>query len=133
MTVTVTVYYLENISQISAKANNTAVIDRNSRVYAWGDNTSQQLGDYTLSSRLCKVHHAKYIQHINMTPNYELTNVMAISVGFEHMLSIDYDGNVAIWGKVIDDNGAFTVYDRANGVVAGRNRNSNRFSITWRY
>ncbi len=52
-------------------------------------------------------------------PNYELTNVMAISVGFEHMLSIDYDGNVAIWGKVIDDNGAFTVYDRANGVVAG--------------
>ena len=44
---------------------------------------------------------------------------MAISVGFEHMLSIDYDGNVAIWGKVIDDNGAFTVYDRANGVVAG--------------
>ena len=26
-------YYIENISQISAKANNTAVIDRNSRVY----------------------------------------------------------------------------------------------------
>ena len=44
---------------------------------------------------------------------------MAISVGYEHMLSIDYVGNVAVWGKVIDNSGAYTVYDRANGVVAG--------------
>lgn len=111
-------YYLENISQISAKANNTAVIDRNSRVYAWGDNTSQQLGDYTLSADYASTPRKVYTTY-QYDPNYELTNVMAISVGFEHMLSIDYDGNVAIWGKVIDDNGAFTVYDRANGVVAG--------------
>lgn len=111
-------YYLENISQISAKANNTAVIDRNSRVYAWGDNTSQQLGDYTLSADYASTPRKVYTTY-QYDPNYELANVMAISVGFEHMLSIDYDGNVAIWGKVIDDNGAFTVYDRANGVVAG--------------
>ncbi len=45
-----------------------------------------------------QVHHAKVYTTYQYDPNYELTNVMAISVGFEHMLSIDYDGNVAIWG-----------------------------------
>ena len=85
-------YYLENISQISAKANNTAVIDRNSRVYAWGDNTYGQLGQNTSGSS------SAVLQAVKKSNGESITNAVAVAAADNYSLALTADGIVYAWG-----------------------------------
>ncbi|MBQ3463772.1 MAG: hypothetical protein IJH36_11855, partial [Clostridia bacterium] len=111
-------YYIENISRISAKGNNSAAIGDNTKVFTWGDNRYSQLGGGSfanLYSALPVIVYAAW----NYDPNYELANIMQISVGFDHMTAVDYSGNVSVWGTVVDEQGISHAYTVANAVAAG--------------
>jgi alpha-tubulin suppressor-like RCC1 family protein len=72
--------------EISCGNNHSLAIDKNGRAWAWGLNTTSQLGDGTMSSRLTPVSVAGNITFCK------------ISAGNTHSLAIDKNGRAWGWG-----------------------------------
>ncbi|MCC8065996.1 MAG: hypothetical protein LIO94_02670, partial [Clostridiales bacterium] len=91
-------YYIERVSQISAKADNTAAVNEDTEVYVWGDNSSNQLGNPNYTDAYSTIPKQAYADY-EYGGDYKLKNIFAVAVGFNHIISIDNDGNAAIWGN----------------------------------
>jgi len=73
-------------TQISTGATHSVAIDTSSKLYAWGLNSSGQLGLNDLNSRSAPV-------QIGLSTNYN-----NISAGSEHTIALDSVGTLYIWG-----------------------------------
>jgi alpha-tubulin suppressor-like RCC1 family protein len=70
---------------IAAGAHHTLALKPDGTVWAWGSNTSGQLGDGTDSQR--------------NSPVQVLTGIVAIAAGYEHSLAITSTGTLLAWGE----------------------------------
>ncbi|MCM8816517.1 MAG: hypothetical protein NC913_03270 [Candidatus Omnitrophica bacterium] len=78
--------FLSDIRQVAAGGRHSLALDKDGNVWAWGDNTSGQLGNGT-----------------NDDSNYPvavigLPEIKSVAAGLNHSLAIDKDGNVWVWG-----------------------------------
>ena len=78
---------LTNVIAISAGVSHTVALRADGTVWAWGSNSSGQLGDNTITAR----HTPVQVQN--------LTNVIAISAGGSHTVALRADGTVWAWGN----------------------------------
>ncbi len=82
---------MEGVSQAVAVASfsgSSLVLKQDGLLWAWGDNSSGQLGDGTLVSRRTP------------QPVPGLANLVAVSVGYSsHVLALSGDGRVWAWGQ----------------------------------
>jgi len=85
----VQVYGLSGVTAISAGENHTVALKTDGTVWAWGSNTSGQLGDGT---------GGEYETSIISVQASSLTGVTAISAGEEHTVALKSDGTVWTWG-----------------------------------
>ena len=87
---------LNQISDIDGGASHSLAVKGNDTVWAWGANTSGQLGDGSTTSR-------SYAGQVktNSTPTY-LTGITAASAGFDHSLALKSDETVWAWGDNTD-------------------------------
>jgi len=78
---------ITNIVAISQGGDARYVLDQNGKVWAWGTNSSGQLGDGTTTD--------------NFTPTIvkNLPQIKAISAGFNSVLALDTNGDVWAWGR----------------------------------
>lgn len=76
---------LPSIVAIAAGEEHSLALDRQGRVWAWGKNSTGQLGDGTTAHR-----HAPAL--------VALDRVIAISAGSGHCLAVRADGGVSAWG-----------------------------------
>jgi hypothetical protein len=77
---------LSNIAKVSSNGNHTLALANDGTVWAWGSNSSGQLGDGTSQVRQAPVHVAG------------LTNVVAIAAANSYSLAMKADGTVWAWG-----------------------------------
>lgn len=94
---------LVGITQISAGASHVLALKNDGTVWAWGLNTSGQLGDNTVTQRNAPV------QVLN------LTNVVDVSAGAAYSLAVKSNGTVWAWGLN-------TSYQLGDGTIAQRNQ-----------
>jgi alpha-tubulin suppressor-like RCC1 family protein len=78
---------ISNITAISAGYNHNLALKSDGTVWAWGLNSSGQLGDGTNANRTTPVQISG------------LTGVTAISGGYLHSLALKSDGTVWAWGS----------------------------------
>ncbi len=78
---------LENIVYIAAGQNYSAAINAKGEVYTWGFNTNGQLGDGTSTHKYTPVR-----------VKANLTGILQIACGANHMLALKTDGSVYVWG-----------------------------------
>lgn len=76
----------QNSASIAAGEYHTLAVGSSGSVWAWGLNTSGQLGDHTI------------IERTRPTPVVGLRGVIAVSSGAYHSLALRGDGTVAAWG-----------------------------------
>lgn len=74
------------IQSISAGNDHTCVVGSNGRVYCWGGNGSNQIGDGTRADRLVPV------------VTHTITGVKQVSSGFSHSCAVTYSGLAYCWG-----------------------------------
>ena len=77
---------LTQVTAIAAGSEHTVALKSDGSVWAWGANSSAQLGDGTTTDRLTPVQVAG------------LSSVMAIAAGDAHTLALKSDGTVWAWG-----------------------------------
>ena len=92
---------LLNVATVAAAANHTIVSKGDGTGWAWGLNTSGQLGDGTTTQRLLPVQVSG------------LTNIVDVRAGATHSLALGSDGLVRTWGA--NDTGQL-----GDGTSAGR-------------
>ncbi|HLY74751.1 MAG TPA: RCC1 repeat-containing protein [Planctomycetota bacterium] len=80
---------ISGVSQISAGNAHALALTSDGRVWAWGDNSSGQLGNGTTVSNPIP------------QPVPSLTNVVAVCAGIYHSLALGSDGTVWAWGGTI--------------------------------
>jgi alpha-tubulin suppressor-like RCC1 family protein len=78
---------LSNVIAVSAGQGHSVALKSDGTVWAWGQNSSGQLGDNTLTQRLTPVQVSG------------LTSVQAISAGGSHTVALKSDGTVWTWGS----------------------------------
>jgi alpha-tubulin suppressor-like RCC1 family protein len=78
---------IKTFCQISAGASHSLAIDKNGRAWAWGNNSSGQLGDNSITSKLTPVSVLGAIK-----------TFCQISAGINHSLAIDKNGRAWGWG-----------------------------------
>src|SRR5690606_21063826 len=85
--------YLEHIVQISAGNTHPLAVDENGAAWAWGSNSSGQLGDNTTVS--------KYVptQIVDSIGTGHLSDVVYLDGGSGHSLALKADGTVWAWGS----------------------------------
>jgi len=77
---------------IASAGHHTIALKGDGTVWTWGRNSSGQLGDGTLDSRL------KPVQVVGPSSGF-LTGVTAISSGYDHTITLKGDGTVWTWGN----------------------------------
>lgn len=78
---------IDNITSIATKGWHNLALTSDGKVFAWGNNTNNQLGDGTRSER-------------NIPFNVEgLEDIIDIGSGWQHSLAIRSDGTVWAWGN----------------------------------
>lgn len=83
---------LTNMKAISAGNYHAGAVGYNGDVFMWGKNTSRQLGDRTRDDRYAA------IQTTDTAGEGRLTNVQALSCGYEYTIAVQKDGTVLAWG-----------------------------------
>ena len=81
-----------NVIAVYAGGFHTVAIDNDGNLWAWGYNSSAQLGDGTYSNR-------SYPVKVKSGASTFFTNVKAISAGVSHTVAIKEDGSVWAWGR----------------------------------
>ena len=92
---------LTGVTQISAGASHSLALRSDATVWAWGDNTNNELGDGTVATRYAPV----------AVPG--LGGVTQVSAGWVHSLAVLSDGTVKDWGS--NQNG-----ELGDGTTSGR-------------
>ena len=82
---------VKTFCQISAGGEHSVAIDKNGRVWSWGNNFYGQLGDGTLTCRCTPVSIAGTSK-----------TFCEISAGISHSVAIDKNGRVWVWGYNVD-------------------------------
>lgn len=83
---------LTDVCAISAAADHTLALKKDGTVWAWGLNDYGQLGDETTTS--------PRMTPVQVTVNSQpLTDVVAISAGYQYSAAVKSDGTLWIWGK----------------------------------
>ncbi|MBL0226589.1 MAG: carboxypeptidase regulatory-like domain-containing protein [Geobacteraceae bacterium] len=85
--ITITPVNLHSWTSVSAGASHTVAINADGTLWAWGDNSSNQLGDGTSTQRT---------KPTRITGAG--TNVASVSAGFNHTLAIKNSGELWGWG-----------------------------------
>jgi alpha-tubulin suppressor-like RCC1 family protein/photosystem II stability/assembly factor-like uncharacterized protein len=90
--------YLRDIIYISAGNAHNLAIDKHGFVWAWGDNSSRQIGDgsSTTSPLPVRVHSGE------QSPDPYLKDIVVVSAGQYHSLALDKFGGVWAWGSAQD-------------------------------
>lgn len=83
---------LEEIIKISVGTDHVLALRRDGKVYAWGRNTSGQLG-------IGNTEDSKYAKEVVTEEGIVLNNIVDISCGANTSTAIDKDGNVYVWGN----------------------------------
>jgi len=83
---------LTDVRYIEAGYSYTVVIKTDDTVWAWGDNSSGQLGDGTNTDRKTPV------QVVGVGGTGYLTDITMISAGWEHTVALKTDGGIVAWG-----------------------------------
>ncbi len=83
---------LEGIVAVSAGFSHSLALANDGTVWAWGSNTSGQLGDKTATDRTLPV------QVKDSSGEGKLEGIVAISAGDVHSLALSNDGTVWAWG-----------------------------------
>ena len=109
--------HLSNIVAIAAGEAHSIALSVDGAVYAWGENSSGQLGDGTTTDRLTPV------QVLGTNGVGYLTAIITIAAGDEHNLAAGLEGTVYTWGNNVDGRlGDNTTTDRTTPVqVHGTN------------
>ena len=74
-----------NIRAVSAGGSHTVAIDNGKNLWAWGNNSSGQLGDGTTIPKI--------------SPVQVMSDVKTVSAGYSHTVAIKEDGSVWAWGE----------------------------------
>lgn len=85
------------VTQVAAGDELSFALCKDGDLYAWGDDTSYQMGDGDNTSR--------------MEPKKVNTDIAMIAAGTKHALAIDTSGALYVWGR--NKNGALGVADSA--------------------
>jgi len=78
--------FFGNVKEVSVGDAHTAAIDKDGKLYVWGNNTYGQLGDAGTTTSLIPV-------QIRADKNW-----IAVSAGYAHTTAIDKDGKLWAWG-----------------------------------
>lgn len=78
---------VSNVVAIAAGSYYSLALESDGSVWAWGTNTSGQLGDGTTTARAVPVKVAS------------ISDVVAISAGLDHSLAIEANGTAWAWGS----------------------------------
>ncbi len=81
----------KTITAIAAGVDHTLALDSDGKVYAWGDNTSGQLGDGSNSESEIPV-------AVSTSGILSTKTITAIAIGFYFSVALDSDGKVYTWG-----------------------------------
>ncbi|THF73413.1 RCC1 domain-containing protein [Cohnella fermenti] len=84
---------LNNVIAVSAGYSHSLALKADGTVWSWGNNVVGMLGNATLVTSKTPV------QVVNSTNTGGLTNVIAISAGYDHSLTLLADGTVWSWGN----------------------------------
>jgi alpha-tubulin suppressor-like RCC1 family protein len=79
------VLILDDVIAVSAGDSHSMAIRRDRSLWAWGENSSGQIGDSTTTSR--------------HSPVRIMDDVVAISAGVHHSMAIKGDGTLWVWGE----------------------------------
>lgn len=82
---------LTNITAIATGSSFCIALKSDGTVWAWGQNSSGQLGDGTTSGRLNPV-------QVKLNSTVVLTNIVAIAAGNQHCIALKSDGTILTWG-----------------------------------
>jgi len=99
-----------DIVQISASGSHSLALDSEGNVFAWGSNTSGQLGNGTNTSSNVPV-------AVNMSGVLAGRDIIQVEAGDSHSLALDSDGNVFAWGT----NGVGGMLGNGGGTNTGSN------------
>lgn len=80
-------------SKVSIGGAHGVAIDSNGNVYAWGHNTSGQLGDNTLTTRTTPD------EVLGINGSSPLTGITEVAAGVRHTLALTTEGTVLAWGN----------------------------------
>ncbi|NDI34413.1 RCC1 domain-containing protein [Chengkuizengella sediminis] len=83
---------LNNIQAIAIGHEYSLALDDNGEVWSWGRNEDGQLGDGTLEDKFTPV------PVLVDNEGNKLSNISAISAGYNHSLAMDDDGKIWAWG-----------------------------------
>jgi len=83
---------LVDVIAVSAGNYYTLAIDNGNNLWAWGQNSSGQLGDGSTTRKTLPV-------KVMSDPSTEFTNVKAVSAGEDHTVAVKQDGTVWAWGS----------------------------------
>jgi len=75
---------MDNVAYVSAGSNHTMAITEDGSLWAWGSNSSGQLGDGTTENR--------------HSPMLIMEDVIAVSAGSRHTAAIKSDNSLWVWG-----------------------------------
>jgi alpha-tubulin suppressor-like RCC1 family protein len=84
--------FLTGVGAVAAGSGHTLALKTDGTVWAWGSNSSGQIGDNTTTPRLVPV------QVVGAGGSGFLTGVVAIAAGGSHSLAVKGDGTAWAWG-----------------------------------
>lgn len=85
----------KTISQISSGGIHNLALSMDGKVYAWGNNSSGQLGDETVS------HSNVPVAVKTAGTDMDGKTIVQVSAGEKHTIALDTEGNIYEWGGII--------------------------------
>jgi len=83
---------LTDIIAIAAGGYHSIALSKNGTIWAWGNNTDGQLGNFQAGQT------SNLPYKVTSSTGY-LENIVSISSGYSHNLALDESGNILAWGK----------------------------------